>query len=351
MSFEKGLKSVRGLTGTFTDFVRWVAGLLRDRKWVEILMLVVAIAVLVVGSRAAIVKGFQNAERYVYLFWGAVGIIFAVAIAIELGKKPPIKLIKRDSGKRTAIKFLSSFEQEDVEIFSRLQGYRDLRPLSENIIRPEFRFGILKGKSGSGKTSFVQAGLLAQLAQTDYYRGVYLKFSNLEPLETVRDTFVKEFKLSKEEVNQLDFLRLLARGVEVAAKDCEAFQALVLIFDQFEQFFLYSSRAKRETFIQALAAWYGSDDLAEKVKILVSVREDWFARLDEVQEVLGYSLTTGSRVGGNSFYLRNFSPEEATMILGVMAAEDLGIESGSDKFDSHYLQEVLYQFAKFLLHI
>ena len=341
MSFEKFLEIIKGLTGTFTDFVQWVAGLFRDRKWVEILMLVVAIAVPVVGSRAAIANYFKDAEPYVYLFWGAVGIIFAVAIAIELRKPPSITPFTRDSGKRTAIKFLSSFEQEDAEIFSRLQGYRDLRPLSENIIRPEFCFGILKGKSGSGKTSFVQAGLLAQLAQTDSYRGVYLKFSNLEPLETVRDAFVKEFKLAKEEVNQLDFLTLLARGVEVAAQDCEDFQALVLIFDQFEQFFLYIDRAKREAFIQALAAWYGSDDLAEKVKILVSVREDWFARLDEVQEVLGYSLTTGSRVGGNSFYLRNFSPEEATMILQVMAAEDLGIESDSDKFDSNYLQEVL----------
>ncbi len=45
MSFEKGLKSVIDLTGTSTKFVQWVAGLLRERKWVEILMLVAASAV------------------------------------------------------------------------------------------------------------------------------------------------------------------------------------------------------------------------------------------------------------------------------------------------------------------
>ena len=86
---EKGFKTAKSLTGTFTDFVQWVAGLIRYRKWVEILMLVVAIAILVVGSKAAIAKKFQDAEPYVYLVWGAVGIIFAVAIAIELRKKPP----------------------------------------------------------------------------------------------------------------------------------------------------------------------------------------------------------------------------------------------------------------------
>lgn len=212
MSLEKSLKAVQGLTGAFTDFVQWVARLLRDRKWVEILMLVVTIAVLVVGSRAAIAQKFQEAEPFLYIFWGGVGIIFVTAIALELRKPPIIKLPNRDPGKRAAIKFLSSFEQEDAEIFSRLQGYRDLR-LYENIIRSEFRFGILKGKSGSGKTSFVQAGLLAQLAQTDAYRGVYLKFSNLAPLETIRDAFAREFKLPKDEVNQLDFLGLLERGV------------------------------------------------------------------------------------------------------------------------------------------
>ncbi len=60
-------------------------------------MLIVASAVLVLGSRAVIVKGFKNAEQYVYLVWGMVGIIFAVAIAIELRKKPPIKLVNVSS--------------------------------------------------------------------------------------------------------------------------------------------------------------------------------------------------------------------------------------------------------------
>ena len=64
---EKGLKSVKGLTSTFTDFVQWLAGLIRKRKWVEILMLVLAIAVLFFSSQKAIANYFEDAESYVSL--------------------------------------------------------------------------------------------------------------------------------------------------------------------------------------------------------------------------------------------------------------------------------------------
>ncbi len=116
-----------------------------------------------------------------------------------------------------------------------------------------------------------------------------------------------------------------------------------MIFDQFEQFFVYiDDEAKREAFIRDLASWYNYDELTEKVKILVSIREDWFARMDEIQEVLNYTLKIGSQTGGNSFYLKNFSAEEATMILAVMAQEDLAIEENdTERFDRDYIQAVL----------
>jgi tetratricopeptide (TPR) repeat protein len=77
---------------------------------------------------------------------------------------------------------------------------------------------------------------------------------------------------------------------------------------------------------------------------LVSIREDWFARMDEIQQSLNYTLRISSHMGDNSFYLKNFSAEEATMILAVMAKEDLGIEENDvERFDSPYIQEILEQ--------
>ena len=338
---EKGFKAVTSLTNTLTEFLRWVAGMIRKRDVVGLLMLALAVAVLFWGSKLTLGQMVQ--EPVFYGVWLGLGVLVLVGVGLELRKKPSLKLVARDPSKRKAIKFLSSFEQEDAEIYARLQGYRDLSGILENMVRPEVGLGVLKGSSGCGKSSYLKAGLLAALAKTEAYRGVYVKFSSLDPLTTVREAVGAAFKLPKGEVESLGLLELLQKGIEAAAQDLPQFKALILIFDQFEQFFVYTDDAvRRSAFIRALATWYNDEELKERVKILVSIREDWFARMDEVQEVLDYSLRVGGQTGGNSFYLKNFSAEEATMILAVMAQEDLGIaEDDTERFDRNYMQEVL----------
>ena len=185
---EKGIKSVTSLTNGLTEFLRWVAEMIRNRDWVGLLMFAIAVLVVFWGTKLTIAQMIE--EPIFYGGWGIVGVMFLVGLILELRTKPPIKAIYRDTAKRKAIKFLSSFEEEDAEIYSRLQGYRDLRVISENVVRPEFTFGVLKGKSGCGKSSYVKAGLLAELNKTETYRGVYVKFSNLDALETVKDAFI-----------------------------------------------------------------------------------------------------------------------------------------------------------------
>lgn len=253
---EKGFKAVTSLTNTLTDFLRWVAGMIRKRQWVELLMLASAVAIVFWVTKKITIAQFVK-EPVFYLIWIILGVVFLAGVILELRKKPPLKFINRDVGKRKAIKFLSSFEQEDAEIFARLQGYRDLGIILENIVRPEFSFGVLKGRSGCGKSSYLKAGLLAELAKTETHRGVYIKFSNLNPLETIREAFIDSLKLPKADIETLNFLELLNKEIEAASQSCQNFQSLILIFDQFEQFFVYTDdKAKREAFNQDLATWY-----------------------------------------------------------------------------------------------
>ncbi|MGK7939273.1 MAG: tetratricopeptide repeat protein [Crocosphaera sp.] len=338
---EKGIKSITSLTKGLTEFLRWVAGMIRNRDWVGLLMFAIAVFLVFWGTKLTL--GTMVKQPIFYGIWGILGVMFLVGLILELRTKPPIKHIYRDTAKRKAIKFLSSFEEEDAEIYARLQGYRDLRVIRENLVRPEFSFGVLKGKSGCGKSSYVKAGLLAGLNKTETYRGVYIKFSDSDSLETVKDAFVNSLSLENEDVEHLNFIQLLKKGINAASESCEEFKCLILVFDQFEQFFVYTDNQRRRNhFIQELVNWYEDDELTEQVKILVSIREDWFARLDEIQEALNYSLRIGSQSGGNSFYIKNFSPEESTMILSVMAQEDLAIaENDKQGFERDYIQEVL----------
>jgi hypothetical protein len=338
---EKGFKAITSLTNTLTEFLRWVAGMIRKRQWVDLLMFTFAILIIFWGTKFTLAQFVK--ESVFYGIWIGLGVLLLLGVFLELRKKTPLKNILRDAGKRKAIKFLSSFEPEDAEIYGRLQGYRDLGMILENIVLPDFSFGVLKGRSGCGKSSYLKAGLLAALAKTEAYRGIYAKFSNLDTLTTIREALVEALKLPKADVESLGLVELLNKGVEAASEGSPNFKSLILILDQFEQFFVYTDDSEgRSTFIQALASWYSNEELKEKVKILVSIREDWFARMDEIQAVLNYTLRIGGQMGGNSFYLKNFSAEEATLILEGMAQEDLGIEAEDTvRFDRDYVQEIL----------
>ncbi len=225
-----------------------------------------------------------------------------------------------------AIKGLRPFTKEDREIFQQLGRDLPLKECLAEINRDSFRFGILLGESGCGKTSFLQAGLIPQLCEpASKVHGIYVPFSDRDPLVTIRQAFADKLPLLSEEVNQANFLSLLSQGVEAASKP------LVLIFDQFEQFFVHFKRKEdRQFFIQALADWYLHPEPSQ-VKIFVSIRKDFYGYLLELQKAFGDRYSPSPQ---EVIELEKFSPEEATKVLEVIAnTENLG-------FDPDFIAEV-----------
>ncbi len=104
------------------------------------------------------------------------------------------------------------------------------------------------GESGVGKSSFLQAGILPQLAREESCdRGIYIRFSNRDPVETIYQTLVKELKISETAINHQNLLEIFSLAVASADKP------LILIFDQFEQFFVHcKQKSDREPFINGL---------------------------------------------------------------------------------------------------
>src|SRR5205085_2272816 len=106
-----------------------------------------------------------------------------------------------------------------------------------------------------------------------------------DPIETIRQGLVENMRSDhRDETDAGDVLQLLSEVGEAGA------EPVVLLLDQFEQFFVhYKRRKERQAFIQLMANWYRGMP-ANPVKILVCLRGDFSDRLIELQKAMGYSL-------------------------------------------------------------
>jgi hypothetical protein len=114
---------------------------------------------------------------------------------------------------------------------------------------------------------------------------VYVKFTDLDPVAAIRQAFVEQ-QIGIPETTPADApLSTLLAGV--AQSDAKP---LVLLLDQFEQFFVHFKReSRRRPFVRELNEWYRNGRTLP-IKILICIRGDFLWRLSELQEAMGYSL-------------------------------------------------------------
>lgn len=325
------LHSIKETTEKAVGFVEWLVQLLRCRKWVTMLLLLDVLLVLFFNPLFLssipefLPKGFLPKvpalpEWYPPIYWLAVGLVSIAALLVAYRTVPrKAATPAADLTEHKALKFLRPFGFEDAETFTRLQREGSLRECLLAITDREFRYGILCGDSGCGKTSFLQAGLWpALLKHKVQHHCIYVKFTDLDPLESVHQTLAEKFPLPQENPEGGNLLTLFGKVVPSGS------QPLVLLFDQFEQFFVHRKRKEdREPFVQALAEWYKSKSPLP-VKILISLRGDFLDRLIELQKRMGYS--PGPQ---QSIRLEKFTAKEATAIFRVIAeTEDLPFDEG-----------------------
>lgn len=262
---------------------------------------------------------------YPWFAWGVILLVFVAAfIVLARSEYEPVPS-PLEPIERKALKGLRPFSFEDAEIFGRLQREEKLQECLQAITDQNFRFGILVGESGCGKTSFLQAGLWPRLLKNSH-QCVYVKLTDLDPLNSIRLALAENFQLPHENLENADFLALL----ETVAHSKSV--PLVLLFDQFEQFFTHHKRKEqREPFVQALAKWYKRKPPLP-VKILVCMRGDFEHHLIELHKAMAYSLGPQEH-----FRLEKFTPKEATEIFRVIAeTEDLS-------FDTNFVEDLAEQ--------
>ena len=309
--------SIQKRTEELAVFVRWVAELIRNGNWFTLLLLVEAVLLLFCrpeGVVATALSGVLTLPKwYANAFWFLASVIPMAAVGVAVATMPrslPEQESEEAVKEHRAIKGLRPFTKEDAEIFRRLERQQDLQRCCEALESQSFRFGHLVGESGCGKTSFLQAGLVP-LWQERGKRAVYVRFSNQNPLEAVQKAIIKQLQLTAPPTVAPEpraFIGLLKHVMQ------ENQTPLVLLFDQFEQFFVQArSEAERKPFREVLEVWYAREDL-HGIKILFSVRADLCHHLYEIEEWLNYapSPLEVSR-------LRCFQPKEAARVLSVIA--------------------------------
>ncbi len=302
-------------------FVEWLVEVLRGKNWTTKLLLLDALLFaafnpIVFRKILELFGVTQLPEAYPLYFWLVIGVVFVAAVVAAWRARPKEKT-RRDLAERSAIKGLLPYGKDDAALFARLQRENDLTECSQAITANGFRFGVLCGESGNGKTSFLQAGLWPRLPEQNH-RCVYVKCTELDPIEAIRQAFIEQLAPPDKD----KFPPSLPEMLEAAAR-LDA-RPLVVILDQFEQFFVHRTRKKdRAPFLAAMEEWF-KRQAALPVKIIVCLRSDFLDRLIELQKLLGYSL--GWR---QNFRLEKFAPAQAAEIFRVIAEQEkLDCDSG-----------------------
>ncbi|MDQ3821554.1 MAG: ATP-binding protein, partial [Acidobacteriota bacterium] len=290
--------------------VTLVAESIRSSNWVRLILLLEAVFAFFFNPFSyRFLTGNPTTPSYWVSFLLIILLAFVVAVAVAVRARPKkVRRPTREFAARSPIKGLLPFESSDAALFSLLQREDFLRDCLQNISANNFRFGVLYGESGVGKTSLLRAGLLPRLLARNH-RCVYVSLSELDPVESVRQALVQELTLPSGGPAKGDLNTLLSA---VAPANAEP---LVLILDQFEQIFVHH-RSRSNPFFQELAEWYQTRP-APPVKIVLSVRSDFAPRMLQLLTMMRCSLGPQQ-----SWLLEKLEPDQAADILRVIADEE-----------------------------
>ena len=190
----------------------------------------------------------------------------------------------------------------------------DTVALFEMIRHGDFRFGVLFGESGSGKTSLIRAGLVPKLWDEGYVP-IYCR-SYKDPLAAALEECRRRGAVQSEQGEPpAEYLRRAAREFEAT---------LVIVCDQFEEFFVsHRSREAREPFLTFIAACH--DDSTLPLKFLAAMRSDFLYLISSELGGRIHEPLMSSRL----YHLRDFDQAQALAIIEKSARKaGLPIEDG-----------------------
>ena len=186
-------KSMETQLNTLEKLIHWIISKGRGKSLKRKLLLLDILIVTLLNkfTVSSFLKIFGAEEilnniPYVLIWALVIAVIFIIAVIAafkDIERKE--RSGKDDFPVRSPLKGLFSFEPEDAEIYTQMQREGKVKECLRAAAHTDFRYGIITGKSGSGKTSFVRAGLEPNFPKLNH-RCVYVKFTNLPPIKSIR---------------------------------------------------------------------------------------------------------------------------------------------------------------------
>ncbi|MCP3971348.1 MAG: AAA family ATPase, partial [Rhodobacteraceae bacterium] len=207
-------------------------------------------------------------------------------------------------GHRNPFKFLDSYGPDDLDIFFGREAD------TEEALRHFYRRKhlVLYGESGSGKTSLVQCGLRGKIAGED---AVFITLrSHRDPWRQLRHAVKTRLPGAGGGHDIPELLRRLADH-----ESC----TIVLVFDQFEELFIYHGMKVKQDFARELQKLI---DIRLDIKILFIIRQEYLAHLTELEQEVPALFE-------NRLWLRRMSDDDATRAVETACQVcGVGIEPG-----------------------
>jgi SIR2-like domain len=208
---------------------------------------------------------------------------------------------------RSPYKFLAPYEERDEELFFGRKQETEIL-LADVVIG---RLVVLFAKTGTGKTSLINAGVRPALRRRGYTT-FYIRVRR-DPAQSAR------IEIENRLGHRFDEEASFAAQLEDLARSLR--QPVVLFFDQFEEFFIDVARHDwdaAEQFIADLADLYQNE--ASGVHIMLSMREEFFGALNMFRDEIPTIFHEDANV-----QLRWFDDEQARAAI-TGPAEAVGLE-------------------------
>ncbi len=216
--------------------------------------------------------------------------------------------------KKSPFKFLDSYSKDDRDIF--FGRDKEIEELHSRVF--ESKILVVYGTSGTGKSSLINCGLANKFNDSDWLpvsvrRGSNINRSLYEGLLKVSLTPVSREAVSSETAGKYDILKIL-RSVYL-----DHFKPVYLIFDQFEELFIFGSAAEKENLILSVSKIIESD---LQCRFIFSIREEYLAGITEFERVIPTFLSNRIRI--EKMTRRN----AVKVIEGPCRIHGIGLEKG-----------------------